>query len=123
MKRLGVILIGLACIASFPFGVSAQKATAPTPLSTEQQEGRRIFQRKCAVCHVPVSGIARQYSPPLYKGVVQGRELTIRQTIANGKGDGMPGWRFTLQPAEIDGVISYLKTLDGPPRTVASEHP
>jgi mono/diheme cytochrome c family protein len=59
----------------------------------------------------------------LYRGLVEGNEDSIGETIMNGRGDKMPGFRYTLQPTQINDTIEYLKTLDKPSRTVASERP
>lgn len=85
---------------------------------TSTKEGRRLFQQKCAVCHVRTSSIARQYAPPLSGRLVTGNEVRIRESIIEGKGR-MPGWKYTLQAGQIDDVIAYLKTLEQPPQTIA----
>jgi mono/diheme cytochrome c family protein len=107
---------------SCAFGFSPEQ-TSPSKasLSDSQKEGRRIFQQKCAVCHIPVSLLARQYGPELSKRLVAGNEDFIRKTIINGSSDRMPGWKYTLQPDQIDDIIGYLKMLETPPSTVASE--
>jgi mono/diheme cytochrome c family protein len=59
----------------------------------------------------------------LYRGLVEGNEDSVSETIMNGRGDRMPGFRYTLRPAQITDIIEYLKTLDKPSRAVASERP
>ena len=113
----------LIAVASLSFEVSAQQVASQAMLSSEQREGRRIFQQKCAVCHVPMTDMTPSYAPILTKGLVEGDESAFREAITNGSGPRMPAWKYTLQPKQIDSIIAYLKTLDQPLRTVASERP
>jgi mono/diheme cytochrome c family protein len=107
--RRSILLVAFL-FTVFPLMVLAQQNVATTStLSDTQREGRRIFQQKCAVCHVPNSPRAKQYAPGLFKGVV------------DGTGDRMPGFKYALQPEQLNEIIEYLQTLDQPPRTVASE--
>jgi mono/diheme cytochrome c family protein len=105
-----------------PLAIHAQqKPNTKSTLTEAEREGRRIFQQKCAVCHIRASSAAGQYGPGLFKGTVAGKEDATRKAIMDGTGDRMPGWKYALQPRQIDAVLSYLKTLDQPSRTVASE--
>jgi mono/diheme cytochrome c family protein len=113
----------LSAILSLSFALPAQQPAPGSMLWASQKEGRRIFQQRCAVCHVPATTGAKTLGPSLYKGVVEGNEETVRATIQNGVGDKMPGFKYGLDSTEIDEVIAYLKTLDKPARAVASERP
>jgi mono/diheme cytochrome c family protein len=106
-----------------PFALRAQQSASGPTVSNSQKEGRRIFQQKCAVCHVPASAQAKTLGPNLFKGTVEGNEESIRMTIQDGRGDQMPGFKYALDSKQIDAVIEYLKSLDKPARAVASEHP
>ena len=96
-------------------------------LNQNQKEGRRIFQQKCAVCHVPAYHGAVTLGPGLSNQTIQSEgEAAVRDAITNGLFDEavtMPGWRYTLSPKQIDDVIQYLKTLPQPPETVVTERP
>ncbi len=82
--------------------------SATTPA---QQEGRRLFVQRCAVCHLPLTPEPRRaYGPSLNGLLGRSAEEAVRQTIMNGSAI-MPGWRYTLTPAQIDSVIAYLKTF------------
>ena len=120
MRTFWTLLFACVCLS---FAVSAQQAVSPSVLSAEQREGRRIFQQKCALCHVPASSLAEPYAPKLTRGLVEGNENSIRETITNGSGPRMPGWKYTLQPNQINNVIEYLKILDKSTRTIVSERP
>lgn len=120
MKKFLLLLLTFAVLS---LDISAQQVTSQPALSSQQREGRQIFQRKCAVCHVPASSIAEPYGPKLSKALVEGNESDVRQLIMNGSDPQMPGWKYTLQPDQINNVIEYLKTLEIPGPTVASERP
>jgi mono/diheme cytochrome c family protein len=124
-QRAVILPVFILVVISCPrlFGFPTQQPASGTALSNSQKEGRRVFQQKCAVCHVSTSSTAGQYGPMLYRGLVEGNEDSISETIVNGRGDKMPGFRYTLRPAQINDTIEYLKTLDKPSRTVASERP
>ena len=111
-----IAFVGLSC------SLSARQVANPS-LSDEQQEGRRIFQQKCAVCHGPTSSFAEPYARPLTKGRVEGNEEYIREAITNGSGPRMPAWRYTLQPNQINNILAYLKTIEKPSPTITSERP
>lgn len=61
--------------------------------------------------------ISRTYGPALSKETVEGREDSVRLTIREGETGLMPGFRYTLEPAEISAIIDYLKTVEKPQRS------
>ena len=115
------IMVFAFLLSILPTIQAAQEPNPKSTLTEAEREGRRVYQRKCAVCHVPAAAHAMRYAPELFKTLVAGREDFIYKIIMDGKGDRMPGWKHTLQPKQIHAVIDYLKTLDQPTRTVASE--
>jgi mono/diheme cytochrome c family protein len=92
-----------------------------------QKEGRRIFQQKCAVCHVPAWRGATTLGPGLSNRTIRAQgESAVEDAITNGlydELDKMPGFKYTLTPEQIRNIIHYLKTLDQPAETVVSERP
>jgi len=58
--------------------------------------------------------ISKTYGPALNNGTVDGREDSVRSTIREGETGLMPGFRYALEPAEIDAIIEYLKTVERP---------
>jgi mono/diheme cytochrome c family protein len=121
-RNLALIL----CLSTQLF--AAPQSAEQKNLGAPQKEGRRIFQQKCAVCHVPAWHGATAIGPPLSNQVVKGNEKVIQDTITNGLYDDpslnwMPGFKFTLTSEQISNIIDYLKTLDQPPATVSSKHP
>ena len=111
---LGWAIVG---VSSTEPGQAAQ-AARPT---NELQEGRRLYQAKCAVCHVPATREAEPYGPGLSK-----RQLTnedaARKAIENG-GARMPGFQHTLNAQQISAIIAFLKTLDSPPDRIVVDTP
>jgi len=96
-------------------------------LGAPQKEGRRIFQQKCAVCHVPAYPGATALGPGLSnQTITTAGESAVEDAITNGlydEVDKMPGFKYTLTSEQIRNIITYLKTLDQPAKTVVSERP
>jgi mono/diheme cytochrome c family protein len=81
-------------------------------LSTAQLAGKKLFVQRCSVCHLPALPSYSAYGPLLDRKLVASRgEAAIRERIVHGS-PRMPGWQYTLQPAEIDEIIGYLQTLN-----------
>ena len=121
MRRGASIFILLFAI--LPFSAFAQQSPAKTALSDSQKEGRRIFQQKCAMCHVPATPSAKTLGPGLSKAIVLADESAIRMAIMDGMSNTMPGFKYTLTSAQVGDVIDFLKTLDSPPHVLSSERP
>ncbi len=112
----------LFLLAGVGLPLTLAAAESNPALSPAQQEGRRVFQQKCAVCHVPASALVRPYAPPLSKNSLQDEDQA-RTVIRQGRSDRMPGFQYTLRPAQIEDVVAYLTTLEEPPRAVAQPAP
>lgn len=116
-------LIVLCVLVVFPLAASAQQANSNAnsnvTLNDTQILGRRIFQQRCAVCHTQSTPGARRYGPIIYKDLVDGNEDTIREFIRNGSTGKMPGFKYGLEPAEINAIVEYFKTVPRPPRQAA----
>src|SRR3954470_13700586 len=107
-----------AILASIVFaGLTATgqaSAQAPHPtLNAQQLEGLRHFNQACRVCHTKPQMTSPQYAPVLNGTSLGGSEGAMRAFIANGT-ERMPGFRYHFKPAEIDAIVSYLKSI--PPR-------
>ena len=87
---------------------------APLALSASELNGRRIVAQRCANCH---GGNPRQPGPLLGKQIVENRgEAFIREKVTKGS-TLMPGYALTLQPAQINDIIAFLKTYTPPSRS------
>jgi mono/diheme cytochrome c family protein len=108
MLRKGCIF--LFVLAAWPQGASAQ-----TPALTDtQKSGRLLYEQSCGICHTKPTLISPLYGPALSKESLEGREDLLRAFIANGT-SRMPGFKTMYEPAQIDAIVSYLKTLPKPP--------
>jgi mono/diheme cytochrome c family protein len=94
----------------------AQQSTANNSLNETQKLGRRIFQQRCGVCHTAPTITSGLYGPILYKDIVAGNEEAIKKFIQDGS-RRMPGFKYGLEPSEIDSIIEYLKTVPKPQKS------
>jgi mono/diheme cytochrome c family protein len=109
-----VFLIFLGIV---PLGARAQQqANTDKPLTDTQKLGQRIFEQRCGICHAPARGAFVMYGPFLYKNLINGNEEAIKEMIRTGTSK-MPGFKYGLQPAEIDAIVEYLKTVPKPAKT------
>ena len=107
----------LLFVGIFPLTAGAQQAnTDKPPLTDTQKLGQRIFEQRCGICHAPARGAFVMYGPYLYKNLVNGSEDAIKEMIRTGT-TKMPGFKYGLQPAEIDAIVEYLKTVPKPAKT------
>ena len=114
MTRATSILLFL--LTSFSLATPAQQAGTDSSLNDTQKLGRRIFQQRCGVCHTQPTRTSPMYGPVLYKDIVEGNEDTIRQFIRSGSAR-MPGFKYGLEPLEIDAIVEYLKMVPKPPKS------
>jgi mono/diheme cytochrome c family protein len=113
--RSGALFL-LFSLAAVPLAAPAQQTKPSTPVSLNDTQilGRRVFQQRCAVCHTESTPGATRYGPVLYKELVDGNEDTIREFISNGSRGKMPGFKYGLEPQEINAIVEYLKTVSRP---------
>ena len=98
----------------FVLAASAQGATAQQGNLTDQQKtGRQVFAQSCGVCHLPPSLGARTYGPALNKDAGGGDDDVMREFITNGT-PRMPGFKLLFEPAQINAIVAYLKTVPAP---------
>ena len=107
MTRGGVLFVLLVPLTAWPLGAAAQQA------GDQQLLGMRLFNQSCRVCHTKPQLTSPQYGPALSKETLGGRADIIREVISNGT-PRMPGFKYTLKPAEIDAVVAYIKTIPAP---------
>ena len=89
------------------------------PLSEREERGRKIFDRRCYICHQRDSDRVKSLGPPPLDGLfsrerlVTGKPVSaanVKEIIKTGPTPGMPGFQYTLSDPEIDDLIEYLKT-------------
>jgi mono/diheme cytochrome c family protein len=89
-----------------------QQLLAKPQLSEDALRGRALWVQRCAYCHDGVgTPTYKTLGPWLDAETVRAeREASVRQFIANGS-RRMPGFRYTLQPAQVDQLIAFLKSV------------
>ena len=124
--------IAILAVAFLSVGLRAQLSSATGgTLTSEQQQGRRIFQTRCAMCHVGAepgtemraeqAGSGGPMGPVLGKARLT-NEAAVRDRIRQG-GPRMPGYQYALKDAQIAQLIAYLKTVDAPLTRLAVTRP
>jgi mono/diheme cytochrome c family protein len=88
--------------------------TTPAAFAQDQESlGMRLFNQSCRVCHTKPQLTSPQYGPALSKETLGGKADLLREFISNGTAR-MPGFKYHFKPAEIDAIVSYLKTVPVP---------
>jgi mono/diheme cytochrome c family protein len=100
----------LLLFTSLPQLASAQ----PAPLNPQQQQGQQLVTQSCGVCHLKPQITSQTFGPALSKESAGGSEDVMRQVIMDGT-PRMPGFKLEFQPAQVDAIIAYLKTVPAPP--------
>ena len=89
------------------------KVASPPSLSADEVRGRQLFVQRCAICHDPLGQPSYPNTPGPWVDAATVRSLgddTVRSQIMMGSAR-MPGWQYTLEPAEVGQVIAFLKTV------------
>jgi len=118
LRKVSYLLL-FTCGVSFPILVAAQSkgpsSTNPAPtLNDQQKAGEALFLQNCPLCHVYSDqkksvGIPMPPLTGLFRKSIN--EDAVRQLILQGIPKKMPGFRYDLEPKELDDIIAYLKTL------------
>jgi mono/diheme cytochrome c family protein len=105
----------------FPFALAAEAQQSSSAASNEQQtKGRILYNQNCRLCHTPEAERAKDPTPGksvgpslvgLFSPPRSRPEVVVRTFIMQGVPEKMPAFRYGLQPAEVDAIIAYLKTL------------
>jgi mono/diheme cytochrome c family protein len=109
----GVGTIALV-LALSPPAASAQQASGDQSLNDTQLLGMRLFNQSCRVCHTKPQLTSPLYGPELSQNSLGGQEAVMREVISNGT-PRMPGFKYHFEPAQIEAIVAYLKTIPTPP--------
>jgi mono/diheme cytochrome c family protein len=101
-------------LALSPQGASAQQASGGRSLNDTQLLGMRLFNQSCRVCHTKPQLTSPLYGPELSQNSLGGQEAVMREVISNGT-PRMPGFKYHFEPAQIEAIVAYLKTIPTPP--------
>ena len=92
---------------------SAFARQAGDDLNEQQRLGRQTVAQSCGVCHLPPARNAKTYGPPLNKAAGGGDDAVVRKYILDGT-PRMPAFKYFLQPAEIEAIIAFVRTVPVP---------
>lgn len=95
-------------LALIPVAAPAQGA-----LDDRQLLGMRLYNQSCRVCHTKPQLTSQQYAPTLSRVSMNGNDDALRKQIADGS-PKMPGFKYHFKPAEIDAIVTYIKTVQPP---------
>ncbi len=107
--RRGAALLRLLCTA-LPLGLFASAAVSEQSPGDSALTGMRLFNQSCRVCHTKPQLTSPQYAPVLSRDTLGADANAIAETIRNGT-PRMPGFKYHFEPAEIDAIVAYLKTV------------
>src|SRR5260370_8198401 len=79
-------------------------------LNEQQVLGMRLFKQSCGVCHTKPQMTSPLYGPELSQNSLGGQEAVMREVISNGT-PRMPGFKYHFEPAQIEAIVAYLKTI------------
>jgi mono/diheme cytochrome c family protein len=95
----------------------------PDPKELSIREGRRLYQRSCAMCHGAdgTGGAARDSLPAIPDFTVPSwherrSDPQLVLSILDGKGSGMPTFRDKLAREQVRGLVTFVRAF-GPPAT------
>ena len=108
----------IVALALPPQGAWAQQAGGD-PLNDQQLLGMRLFNQSCRVCHTKPQMTSPLYGPELSQNSLGGQEAVMREVISNGT-PRMPGFKYHFEPAQIEAIVAYLKTIPTPPAPASS---
>jgi mono/diheme cytochrome c family protein len=108
-------LLLAACVAA----AVAQPAQDDRVLDERQLLGMRLFNQSCRVCHTKPQLASPLYGPELSQSSAGGSEATMREVISNGT-PRMPGFKYHFEPAQIDAIVAYLRTIPAPAASAPS---
>jgi mono/diheme cytochrome c family protein len=105
-----ILVISLATLSS----ASADPTQNNQTLTNQQLTGMRLFNQSCRVCHTKPQMTSPLYGPQLSQSSAGGSAEAMREVISNGT-PRMPGFKYHFDPAQIEAIVAYLKTLPSAP--------
>lgn len=114
------VILAIAALLAGAGLASAQQAGGA--LTDQQKIGQRLATQHCGVCHFHIQiNSTVTYGPMLSKANFDnGRDAELKGVIANG-GPNMPGFKYLFEPAEIDAIVDFLKTVNPPGLTASAK--
>jgi len=111
----GSVAIVPLMLAVLMLAVCVQSAGAQPAGSLDDKQllGMRLFNQSCRVCHTKPQLTSPLYGPELSQSSAGGQESVMRDVISNGT-PRMPGFKYHFEPAQIEAIVAYLKTIPTP---------
>jgi len=88
-------------------------AQSPPNLDDQQLTGMRLFNQSCRVCHTKPQLTSPLYGPILSMESLGGKADVMLDVISKGT-PRMPGYRYHFEPAQIEAIVAYIKTIPAP---------
>jgi mono/diheme cytochrome c family protein len=116
-RSFSVILILIALTAFAGCDAEPRKSDAELGLNTQQAQGRRVYDARCAECHYAYS--KRDLRGPSMHGLFQKQFMSsgipanddrVTDIILLGRAK-MPGFRQKLTQQQLTDLLAYLHTL------------
>ncbi len=79
-----------------------------------RQKGKAVYDAKCVSCHGAQGqgGIGTNLTDSFW--IHGGKPVQVAMTIQEGILDkGMPPWKAILNPDEVKGLVSYIRSMQG----------
>ena len=83
------------------------------PLNDQEKLGERLLNQSCVVCHLQLQITNAPFAPVLSSATLSGEAEVMRDVIGNGS-PHMPGFKVQFEPAQIDAIVAYIKTIPAP---------
>jgi mono/diheme cytochrome c family protein len=110
--------VAMLLLALAPQDISAEQSSGAQTLDDRQLLGMRLFNQSCRVCHTKPQLTSPLYGPELSQNSAGGQEAVMREVISNGT-PRMPGFKYHFEPAQIEAIVAYLRTIPPPPAAAA----
>ena len=107
----GILITVFLLLHGVPPALAQQAADS---LNEQQRQGRLMLGQSCGVCHLPPARNAKPYGPVLSKTTLGADNALMRKVILEGT-PRMPAFKYFLEPAEVDAIIAYVRTVPTPP--------
>ena len=111
-----LVLIAVCWLVAAPKVSTESGPPAQAAGSGAATRGEAWFYQRCSLCHMGRIVKDESYEPmaPSLEGVLKDalpdREKVVREQIQQGS-LRMPGFRYNFTPAELEELMTYLKTL------------
>jgi mono/diheme cytochrome c family protein len=109
--RLAMLLPLVAAIA--PAAIAPAALAQDHARNDQERLGERLVNQSCVVCHLQLQITNVPYAPALSSETLSGKAEVMRDVISNGS-PHMPGFKIQFEPAQIDAIVAYIKTIPAP---------